>query len=134
MYCNNVLQEDPKEYGWEYASATLGQYTFRTTKGRFDIIRRRRHVRKLINEKPGAISSRAVFSKEEAEEAKHDGASQDKHDGPSKDKRDGPSKDKHDGPSKDKHDDPGKDKGKKPRVPRMHLEFKGEATKFDWLT
>lgn len=96
VYSNNVLQEDPEEYGWEYSS--LGRHTFHTTKSRFDVIRRRRHIRKLVNEKPGA---RAVFSKEDDTEVQVV-------------RLDGPSK----------------DEGKKPQVPRMHLEFKGiKATK-----
>lgn len=42
--------------GWEYAP--LGSSSFHITEGRLDFARRRRYVRKLINEKPGA---RAVF-------------------------------------------------------------------------
>ena len=60
-----LQQADPEEYGWEYAS--LGRHTFHTTKGKFDVDRRRRHVRKLVNEKPGA---KAVFALGKTEDAK----------------------------------------------------------------
>lgn len=90
------LQVDLEEYGWEYAS--LGRHTFHTTKRRFDVDRRRRHVRKLVNEKPGAKAVFAPLGETEGVEViKYDDASS-------------------------------KDKGKKRKVPRMHLEFKGEAT------
>ena len=65
MYNNMLQQADKEEYGWEYAS--LGRHTFHTTKGRFDVDRRRRHVRKLVNEKPGA---RAVFALGKTEDGK----------------------------------------------------------------
>ena len=42
--------------GWEYAP--LGSDSFHLTKGLFDFTRRRRYVRRLVNEVPGA---RAVF-------------------------------------------------------------------------
>ena len=42
--------------GWEYAP--LGSNSFHLTEGLFDFARRRRYVRRLINETPGA---RAVF-------------------------------------------------------------------------
>jgi hypothetical protein len=90
-----ILQADSEEYGWEYAS--LGRQTFHTTKGRFDVVRRRRHVRKLVNERPGA---KAVFTSP----AKTEGVKVVKYE-----------------------DASSKDGRKKPQMPRMHLEFKGKA-------
>ena len=58
-YCTVQVDKTDPEYGWEYAS--LGRHTFHTTRGKFDVVRRRRHVRKLVNERPGA-SCRAVFA------------------------------------------------------------------------
>ena len=43
--------------GWEYAP--LGSESFHLTEGLFDFTRRRRYIRKLVNEVPGA---RAVFT------------------------------------------------------------------------
>ena len=98
-----ILQEDQEdpEYGWEYAS--LGRRTFHTTKGMFDVVRRGRHVHKLVNERPGARPVFALPGKTDSEGAEvvtYDDASS-------------------------------KDGGKEPHVPRMHLEFKGKTMQCD---
>ena len=49
--------------GWEYAP--LGSESFHLTEGLFDFTRRRRYVRRLINEVPGA---RPVFRFSEKKE------------------------------------------------------------------
>ena len=81
--------------GWEYAP--LGSSSFHITEGRLDFARRRRYVRKLINEKPGA---RAVF--------KFTG------------KKDKKKK------KKKKDSDDSDDEESKQQVPRMYVDFKGE--------
>ena len=70
---------------------------FHTTEGRFDVVRRRRYVRKLVSEKPGA---RAVFTlgKKDKKKGKHDD-----------------------------HGDDGEKKKPHVQVPRMYVEFKGNT-------
>ena len=81
--------------GWEYAP--LGSSSFHITEGRLDFARRRRYVRKLINEKPGA---RAVFRFTGKKDKKK---------------------------KKKKDDDDDDDEERKQQVPRMYVDFKGET-------
>ena len=98
VYDNFIFQQKRAtaiKEGWEYAP--LGSSSFHITEGRLDFARRRRYVRKLINEKPGA---RAVFrftGKKDKKKKK-----------------------------KKKDDDDSDDEENKQQVPRMYVDFKGE--------
>ena len=81
--------------GWEYAP--LGSSSFHITEGRLDFARRRRYVRKLVNEKPGA---RAIFRFTGKTDKKK---------------------------KKKKDDDDSDDEEKKQQVPRMYVDFKGKG-------
>ena len=88
--------------GWEYAP--LGSSSFHITEGRLDFARRRRYVRKLVNEKPGA---RAVFRFTGKKDKKK---------------------------KKKKDDDDSDDEEKKQQVPRMYVDFKGEPLQLQYIS
>ena len=97
-----ILQEKHSKAimeGWEYAS--LGSSSFHIPAGCFDLVRRRRYVRKLIRVEQGA--GRAVFKPSSAKTKKGD---------KKKKKEDGEDHDECEG---------------KQLVPRMYLHFKGIA-------